>query len=91
MGPPSRARALAAAPGAGAGTRFTGWGVVRMLGAEPHAVACDVISPKSRLPIEQRLEFIFTELQRVITEHAPTTMAIESPFVGENVRSAMAV
>jgi crossover junction endodeoxyribonuclease RuvC len=73
------------------GTRFTGWGIVSITGSDPRAVACDVIAPRAKLPIEQRLEFIFTELRRVIAEYQPSVMAIEAPFVGESVRSAMAV
>jgi crossover junction endodeoxyribonuclease RuvC len=73
------------------GTRVTGWGVVALTGPEPRAVACDVIAPKARLPIEQRLEFIFNELREIIARFGPTVMAVEEPFVGENVRSAMAV
>ena len=72
------------------GTRTTGWGVVALEGGEPRALACDVISPKSRLPLEQRLEFIFSELGDVIARFQPTAMAVEEPFVGTNVRSAMA-
>ncbi len=73
------------------GTRFTGWGVVTLAGAEPRALGCDVIAPKARLPLEQRLEFIFSELGDVIGRFHPTVMAVEEPFVGTNVRSAMAV
>lgn len=73
------------------GTRFTGWGIVSLGGGEPRAVACDVIAPKARLPLEQRLLFIFTELTAIIATYAPTVMAVEEPFVGENVRSAMAI
>ena len=73
------------------GTRVTGWGVVRMDGPEPRAVAWDVIAPRARLPLEQRLEGIFTELGAIIARFGPVAVAIEEPFVGENVRSAMAV
>jgi crossover junction endodeoxyribonuclease RuvC len=73
------------------GTRFTGWGVVTLAGAEPRALGCDVIAPKARLPLEQRLQFIFSELGDVIARYQPTVMAVEEPFVGTNVRSAMAV
>lgn len=73
------------------GTRTTGWGVVALEGGEPRALACDVISPKSRLPLEQRLEFIFSELGDIIARFQPTAMAVEEPFVGTNVRSAMAI
>ncbi len=73
------------------GTRFTGWGVVSIEGSEPRGVACDVIAPKAKLPIEQRLTTIFLELQAIIARFAPAAVAVEEPFVGENVRSAMAV
>lgn len=73
------------------GTRVTGWGVLHILDDEPRAVACDVITPTARLPIEQRLQYIFSELGDVIAEHQPMVMAIEAPFVGTNARSAMAV
>ncbi|MBF6598944.1 MAG: crossover junction endodeoxyribonuclease RuvC [Dehalococcoidia bacterium] len=73
------------------GTRYTGWGVITLAGSEPRALACDVIAPKSRLPLERRLEHIFSELGDVIARFQPTVMAVEEPFVGANVRSAMAV
>jgi crossover junction endodeoxyribonuclease RuvC len=73
------------------GTRVTGWGVVRMDGPEPRAVAWDVIAPGARLPLERRLAAIFTELAAIIARFSPIAVAVEEPFVGENVRSAMAV
>jgi len=73
------------------GTRATGWAVVVVEDEEPRALACDVITPAQRLPIEQRLQHIFSELGEIIATHAPTVMAIEEPFVGENARSALAV
>lgn len=73
------------------GTRVTGWGVIVLERDEPRALGCDVIAPQPRLPIERRLEQIFSELGDVIARFQPTVMAIEEPFVGTNVRSAMAV
>lgn len=73
------------------GTRVTGWGVIVLEHDEPRALGCDVIAPLPRLPIERRLEQIFSELGDVIARFQPTVMAIEEPFVGTNVRSAMAV
>ncbi len=73
------------------GTRFTGWGLISIAGSEPRAVACDVIAPNAKAPIEQRLLFIFNELTSVIARYAPAAVAVEEPFVGENVRSAMAI
>ena len=73
------------------GTRATGWAILSLESGEPRALACDVITPAARLPIEQRLQHIFSELGEIIATHAPTVMAIEQPFVGENARSALAV
>jgi len=73
------------------GTRVTGWGVITIERGEPRGSECGVIVPKARLPIEQRLQHIFSELGDVIAQFQPTVMAVEEPFVGANVRSAMAV
>ena len=73
------------------GTRVTGWGVISLDGVEPRAVACDVIAPEAAWPIERRLERIFLELQEVIARFVPAAVAVEEPFVGANVRSAMAI
>jgi crossover junction endodeoxyribonuclease RuvC len=73
------------------GTRATGWGVVAVRDDDPAPVACDVIAPNGRWSIERRLEYIFSELGDVIARFQPHAMAIEEPFVGANVRSAMAV
>jgi crossover junction endodeoxyribonuclease RuvC len=73
------------------GTRITGWGVLAVESDTTRVLGCSVIAPNARLPIEQRLQHIFSELGDVIANHLPTVMAIEEPFVGANVRSAMAV
>jgi crossover junction endodeoxyribonuclease RuvC len=73
------------------GTRVTGWGAISIGDGEPRAIACDVIAPDARWPIERRLERIFLDLREVIARYAPTAVAIEEPFVGANVRSAMAI
>jgi crossover junction endodeoxyribonuclease RuvC len=73
------------------GTRVTGWALLALDAGEPRVIACDVIAPPARLPIEQRLQHIFSELREIIATHMPTVMAIEQPFVGENARSALAV
>lgn len=73
------------------GTRVTGWGVVTLRDDSPRAVGCDVIAPAPRLALEQRLQHIFSELADVIALFQPDVMAVEEPFVGANIRSAMAV
>ena len=73
------------------GTRVTGWGVVSLDGGEPRAVACDVIAPDAKWPVERRLERIFLDLRDIVARFGPAAVAIEEPFVGTNVRSAMAI
>lgn len=73
------------------GTRVTGWGLIDLTAGEPRALACDIITAKASWPIEQRLQHIFSELGDLIATHQPAVVAVEEPFVGENVRSAMAV
>lgn len=73
------------------GTRVTGWGLVALEHGEPQGLEYGVIAPKASLPLEQRLLHIFSELCDIIVAHAPDQVAVEEPFVGESVRSAMAV
>jgi crossover junction endodeoxyribonuclease RuvC len=73
------------------GTRLTGWGVVALSGADARFIAADVVAPKASLAIEERLLAIFHGLRAIIETHRPQVLALEDPFVGENVRSAMAV
>jgi crossover junction endodeoxyribonuclease RuvC len=73
------------------GTRTTGWGVIALHADAPALIAAGIVAPKASLQIDQRLLRIFDALRDVIATHAPAEVAIEEPFVGENVRSAMAV
>jgi len=73
------------------GTRITGWGVIAVEPAGTAAVAFGVIAPKPSWPLERRLQHIFSELGEVIARFSPAAVAVEEPFVGESVRSAMAV
>jgi crossover junction endodeoxyribonuclease RuvC len=73
------------------GTRVTGWGALSVGEGELRALGCDVIAPDAKWPVERRLERIFHDLCEVIARYAPAAVAIEEPFVGANVRSAMAI
>ncbi len=83
--------AVAVILGIDPGTRVTGWGAISIGEGEPHALACDVIAPNAKWSVERRLERIFLDLRDVIARFVPAAVAIEEPFVGENVRSAMAI
>ncbi len=73
------------------GTRVTGWGLIAISGSDPRAIACDVIAPNAKWPIEQRLAHIYLELAGIVARFRPAGMAVEEPFVGTNARSAMAI
>ncbi|MFW6118691.1 MAG: crossover junction endodeoxyribonuclease RuvC [Chloroflexota bacterium] len=72
------------------GTINLGYGVVDGE-EEMHMVDCGVIKSPSRLSMEQRLRSLYSELSKIITKHKPSEVAIEEPFIGNNVRSAFAI
>lgn len=71
---------------------MTGWGVLETSGDLPGSWrAHGVVRPPTDAPIEQRLLVIQRELEALIAEHGPTIVALERPFLRENVRSALAL
>jgi crossover junction endodeoxyribonuclease RuvC len=72
------------------GTVNLGYGVVDGE-EEMHMVDCGVVNLSARLPMEQRLRSIYSELGEIIARHKPGEVAIEEPFIGHNVRSAFAI
>jgi crossover junction endodeoxyribonuclease RuvC len=73
------------------GLQVTGWGVIGVQDGALFSPACGQIPTDSNHRIEERLHAIFVELCDVITRWRPAEIAVEDPFVGENVRSAFAV
>ncbi len=54
-------------------------------------VCCGVLKFPPKIPIEERLCSLYTRLSEIIAEHHPDEVAIEEPFVGHNIRSALAI
>ena len=73
------------------GTYKMGVGVVDSNNGELTLAHSEVITPKRRAPIPQRLQFLFNELMRIIGDLGPTVLAIEEAFAGENKRTSMAI
>ena len=71
------------------GLRITGFGVVRIDGADLALVAHGALRPKGATPA--RLATIYAGLCDVIAAHTVTEMAIEQQFVALNTRSAFAI
>ena len=73
------------------GTYNMGVGVVDAHGSELDLVHVSVLKPKRSDPLPARLNTMRLELEALLTRLMPGSAAIEEPFVGKNVRAAIAV
>ena len=73
------------------GTRNTGYGVVYARGQQLAALDGGVIETEAHDPLERRLTKIHARLNDLIKEHAPTAVAIEDIYFGQNARTAFSV
>jgi crossover junction endodeoxyribonuclease RuvC len=74
------------------GTATTGYGFVREEDDGAYvAVAYGVISTKPTTPMPQRLQHIYQEVTRLISEYKPDATAIEEMFFGKNISAAIHV
>lgn len=83
---------MASAPrviGVDPGTQGTGYGVIAEQEGRPIALDWGVISPRSSLPLPDKLQTIYTALQMCLESHRPDTLAVEALFFAKNVRSAV--
>jgi crossover junction endodeoxyribonuclease RuvC len=71
------------------GTTIMGYAVLRIDAGLPVLQTMDVLKLGSTKNIYSRLEQIHTKVCTLITEHQPTTFAIEAPFFGKNVQSML--
>lgn len=72
------------------GTQVTGWGVVT-IGRRPKLSNYGVIRTPRGEPMEVRLNVIFEDAETLIRTYQPTVVAVEDPFVGKSVASALAL
>ncbi|MFN2202416.1 MAG: crossover junction endodeoxyribonuclease RuvC [Caldilineaceae bacterium] len=74
------------------GTATTGYGVVAQSGAGDFALlAYGVIRTEAGVPMHLRLRELFEDLQALIREFSPDSMAVEKLFFGKNVTNAISV
>ena len=73
------------------GTYKMGVGVVDSEGSSLTAVHYDVLAPPRREPISSRLHYLYEALCDKIGEWMPADVAVEQPFVGRNVKSAISI
>lgn len=71
------------------GTAVTGWGIVeRSRGAFAY-VAHGTVRTRAGAPLPTKLAAIHAALETCCAEWSPTVVALETPFVGRNVQSAL--
>jgi crossover junction endodeoxyribonuclease RuvC len=68
-----------------------GYGVIDSDGDAVALVAYDALKCRSRCSMGERLFFLYRSLCEVISEYQPDEIAIETPFVAENARTALAI
>jgi crossover junction endodeoxyribonuclease RuvC len=73
------------------GVANTGFGVVRLAGAQMSAIDGGVIDGSGDELPERRLARIHASLDELIGWHEPAAVALEDLYFGKNVRSAMSV
>ena len=75
------------------GLSVTGYSILEFLSStdKPNLLTADKITTDSKTPLGARLGEIHQVLELVIKEFAPTEIAVESQFLGKNVKSAMSV
>ena len=73
------------------GTLVLGYGLIESRREDMTLVHYDTIKCKARSDMSERLLFVYDGLSAVVRRYTPDVMAIETPFVGENVKSALAI
>jgi crossover junction endodeoxyribonuclease RuvC len=71
------------------GTRITGYGIIKITGAQPELVVLGVIDLSKYGDHFVRLKQIFDRISGIIDEYRPDELAIEAPFFGKNVQSML--
>lgn len=73
------------------GTVVMGWGVIESDAGKLSLVDYGAIKCPARLTTPKRLGLLYNKLFAIIQENHPDTVAIEAPFVSENVKTALAI
>jgi crossover junction endodeoxyribonuclease RuvC len=73
------------------GTLKLGYGLIDENDSQIKLVDCGVLVEPSSTSVERRLSSLYQKLCEIISRYCPDEVAIEEPFVSNNVRSAMAI
>ena len=73
------------------GTVVIGYGVIDSIGSSVSMVDYGVLTCPAHLPISKRLSILYKQLVEIVSRHQPDAVAVEQPFMGKNVSSALAI
>jgi crossover junction endodeoxyribonuclease RuvC len=71
------------------GTAITGYGLIEQSGSYWRVLDFGAIKPPAKLKLTKRYLIIHQGIERLIDEHKPEVVSVESQYVGKNVMSAM--
>lgn len=69
----------------------TGWGVIEVQSSKFKVQSYGCIETPAGMPTEKRLQALFDEISRIITEEKPNAFAIEDLFFNTNAKTALVV
>jgi crossover junction endodeoxyribonuclease RuvC len=73
------------------GTVIFGYGIIDTEADEMTFICCDAVSCPKHFPIGERLGYFYQKLSEVMARYQPDEVAVEQPFVAENVKTALAI
>lgn len=71
------------------GSVATGFGVIEVNGSQVVAREYGVIRAAQSKPLEERIEIMYDGVASILADWNPSVVAVETPFVGKNVRTAL--
>ncbi len=73
------------------GTVRMGYGLIEADADQVVMVDCGVVTASGRISLAERLHRLYLGLMELASRYLPEEVAVEEPFVADNVRSAMAI
>ncbi len=73
------------------GTVVAGYGLVDNTDGDLKMVACGIVKASQRLSPAERLSKLYQGLKEVVARYQPDVVAVEQPFVSNNVSTALAI
>jgi len=73
------------------GTIAMGYGVIESRDDEITLIDCGALTTPARSPLGERLSYLYNQLLEIVSGYQPDAVAVEQPFVGKNVKSALAI